>query len=139
MCNLFLLRNDKALRKQQKIQNKKFGKLSEVSCESVSHDPEKVICNFSSHKLTPVDTWRKLNVHKTFIRRPGRLLNVLCTFNLRPVSTRTKIEKQWLSDCPQDFCPKIYRRYVGDIFLTFNPHEQLKKFVVYMNTKHPNL
>ena len=29
----------------------------------------------------------KLNVHKTFRRRPGRLLNVVCTFNLRPVST----------------------------------------------------
>ena len=39
-------------------------------------------------KLTyPVDTGRKLNVHKTFRRRPGRRLNVLCTFNLRPVST----------------------------------------------------
>ena len=35
----------------------------------------------------PVDTRRKLNVHKTFRRRPGRLLNVLCTFNLPPVST----------------------------------------------------
>ena len=34
-----------------------------------------------------VDTGRKLNVHKTFRRRPGRLLNVLCKFNLRPVST----------------------------------------------------
>ena len=31
----------------------------------------------------PVDIGRKLNVHKTFRRRPGRLLNVLCTFNLR--------------------------------------------------------
>ena len=49
--NLFLLGNDKALRKHQKIQNKKFDKLSEVSCESVSHDPDKVIYNFSSHKL----------------------------------------------------------------------------------------
>ena len=37
---------------------------------------------------SPVDTGRKLNVHKTFRRRPGRLLNVLCTFNLRPVSTQ---------------------------------------------------
>ena len=37
--------------------------------------------------LHPVDTGRKSNVHKTFRRRPGRLLNVLCTFNLRPVST----------------------------------------------------
>ena len=34
-----------------------------------------------------VDTGRKLNVHKTFRRRPGRPLNVLCTFSLRPVST----------------------------------------------------
>ena len=38
-------------------------------------------------RLFPVDTGRKLNVHKTFRRRPGRLLSVLCTFNLRPVST----------------------------------------------------
>ena len=34
-----------------------------------------------------VETGRKLNVRKTLRRRPGRLLNVLCTFNLRPVST----------------------------------------------------
>ena len=37
--------------------------------------------------LYPVDTRRKLNVHKTFRRCPRRLLNVLCTFNLRPVFT----------------------------------------------------
>ena len=35
-------------------------------------------------------TGRKLNVHKTFRRRPGRLMIVLCTFNLRPVSTGVK-------------------------------------------------
>ena len=34
-----------------------------------------------------VDTECKLNVHKTFRRCPGRLLNILCTFNLHPVST----------------------------------------------------
>ena len=34
-----------------------------------------------------VDTRRKLNVHKAFRRRPGCLRNVLCTSNLRPVST----------------------------------------------------
>ena len=37
--------------------------------------------------INPVDTGRKLNVHKTFRKRPVLLLNVLCTFNLRPVST----------------------------------------------------
>ena len=34
-----------------------------------------------------VDTGRKLNVHKRFRRGPGRLLNVLYAFNVRPVST----------------------------------------------------
>ena len=42
-------------------------------------------------KANPVDRGRKLNVHKTFRRCPGRLLgrplNVLCTFNLRLVFT----------------------------------------------------
>ena len=37
--------------------------------------------------LVPVDTGRKLNPYKAIIRRPGRLLNVLCMFDLRPVST----------------------------------------------------
>ena len=41
----------------------------------------------NTEKLYPIDTGRKLNVHKTFRRRPGRLLNVLCKFSLRPVST----------------------------------------------------
>ena len=36
--------------------------------------------------ISPVDTGRKLNVHKKFTRRPERPLNALRTFNLRPVS-----------------------------------------------------
>ena len=48
-------------------------------------------------------------------------------------------EKHWLSDCLQDFCPNIYRRYVDNIYVTFNSHEQLKKFVEYMDTKHPDI
>ena len=35
----------------------------------------------------PVGTGRKCNVHKTFRRHPGCLLNVLCAFCLRFVST----------------------------------------------------
>ena len=35
--------------------------------------------------FAPVNTGRKLNVRKTFRRRPGRLLNILCLFNLRHV------------------------------------------------------
>ena len=40
----------------------------------------------SFQNIHPVGTGRKLNLHKTFRRRPGRLLNVLCTFNSHPVS-----------------------------------------------------
>ena len=41
--------------------------------------------------LYSVDTRRKLKVHKTFRRRPGHLLNVLCTFHLHLVSRGFKI------------------------------------------------
>ena len=59
---------------------------------------------------SPVDTGRKLNVYKTFRRRPGRLLNVLCAFSLRPVSAGRKrpIEK---------FVFKLI--YKGNIFHAF--------------------
>ena len=38
-------------------------------------------------EASPLNTGRKLNAHKTSRRCPGRLLNILRTFNLRPVST----------------------------------------------------
>ena len=44
------------------------------------------------HVAYPVDTGRQLNVYKTFRRRPGRLLNALCTVNSRPVSTGSCIK-----------------------------------------------
>ena len=51
--------------------------------------PDKVFFNLthSTKLINPAETGRKFNVHKTFRRRPGRLLKVLCTLNLRPVST----------------------------------------------------
>ena len=44
----------------------------------------------------PVDTGRKFNVHKTVRRRPGRLLNLLCTLNLCLVSTGNVCSKSIL-------------------------------------------
>lgn len=38
-----------------------------------------------SKKVIPQDTEPNLNVHKLFGRRPGRVVNVSCTFNLRLV------------------------------------------------------
>ena len=43
-----------------------------------------------SKASSPLDTGRKLNVHETFRRCPGLLLNVLCTFNLRIISRESR-------------------------------------------------
>ena len=45
------------------------------------------IIHINLKKYIPRRYRRKLNVHKTFWRRPRPLQNVLCTFNLLPVST----------------------------------------------------
>ena len=39
-----------------------------------------------------------LNIHKTFRTRPGRLLNVLCMFNLRPMSTGLDVKFKSLNE-----------------------------------------
>ena len=53
---------------------------------------ENLSIRFVRQSIIPVDTGRKLNVHKTLRRRPGCLLNVLGTFNLRPGSTGISIQ-----------------------------------------------
>ena len=50
-----------------------------------------------------------------------------------------RFEKQWLSECPPDILPKVFKRYVDDIFEMFLWQSHLKDFVNYMNTKHPNI
>ena len=48
-------------------------------------------------------------------------------------------EKKWLRECPEKFLPNVYKRYVDDIFVTFDSYSQLLKFVDYMNHQHSNL
>lgn len=48
-------------------------------------------------------------------------------------------EEIWLKDCPSEFKPKAYFRYVDDTFLLFDNAEQAPKFLNYLNTKHPNI
>ena len=45
-------------------------------------------------------------------------------------------EKKWLSECQPDILPKIFKRYVDDVFVMFLCQSH---FVNYMNTKHPNI
>ena len=35
--------------------------------------------------------------------------------------------------------PKLYKRYVDDIFVMFWSRDHVKRFVDYMNTKHPKM
>ena len=46
--------------------------------ENISNAVNNIVQEKNEEWRKPVETRRKSNVHKTFRRRPGRLLNVLC-------------------------------------------------------------
>ena len=48
-------------------------------------------------------------------------------------------EKKWISDCPVDFKPVFYRRYVDDTFILFKDSSHAPKFLDYLNSKHQNM
>ena len=48
-------------------------------------------------------------------------------------------EQVWLDDCPDEFKPVYYKRYVDDIFVLFQSPHHLEKFNEYLNTKHANV
>ena len=48
-------------------------------------------------------------------------------------------EVKWLEQCPKEFKPVFYRRYVDDIFVLFESAEHISKFRDYFSTRHPNM
>ena len=48
-------------------------------------------------------------------------------------------ETKWLNDCPLEFKPKFFRRYIDDIFLLFSDQNQILPFLNYLNSKHNNI
>ena len=48
-------------------------------------------------------------------------------------------EQTWLNDCPDEFRPVYYKKYVGDIFVLFQSPHNLEKFSEYLNAKHANI
>ena len=48
-------------------------------------------------------------------------------------------EQIWLKNCPCEFKPVIYKRYVDDTFLLFRSKDHIEKFRYYLNCKHPNI
>ena len=45
----------------------------------------------------------------------------------------------WHDDCPDDFEPVYYKRYVDDIFVLFQSPLHLEKFNEYLNRKHAKI
>ena len=48
-------------------------------------------------------------------------------------------ENIWLSDCPENFKPILYRRYVDDTFLLFKHKSHIELFLNYLNNKHSRI
>ena len=48
-------------------------------------------------------------------------------------------ENIWLTDCPVDFKPILYQRYVDDTFLLFKHRSHANLFLNYLNSKHSNI
>ena len=48
-------------------------------------------------------------------------------------------ESKWLRDCPNDFKPVFYRRYVDYIFVLFSSPDYADKFRECLTSKHPNI
>ena len=48
-------------------------------------------------------------------------------------------ETEWLNQCPSEFKPILYRRYVDDTFLLFKCQSHVSKFHEYINAKHPRI
>ena len=48
-------------------------------------------------------------------------------------------EKKWLQNCPSDFKPHYYWRYVDDIFVLFASPKHLEVFQNFLNDRHANM
>ena len=49
------------------------------------------------------------------------------------------LEEKFLDNCPSDFKPILYRRYVDDTFGTFRNKQQVDNFLSYINSCHKNI
>ena len=48
-------------------------------------------------------------------------------------------EKTWLDNCPLEFKPLLYRRYVDDTFVLFKNEDHAAQFLEYLNDRHQNI
>ena len=49
------------------------------------------------------------------------------------------LEQNFLSNCPSNYKPIFYRRFVDDTFCIFQKRTQVECFLNYLNRQHPNI
>ena len=49
------------------------------------------------------------------------------------------LEKNFLNMCPSHLKPKLYKRYLDDVFAVFETQQQAEGFQNYINSAHPNI
>ena len=49
------------------------------------------------------------------------------------------LERYFISNCPPELKPLLYRRYVDDTFCIFENSTQIQWFLQYLNRQHPNI
>ena len=49
------------------------------------------------------------------------------------------LEKRYLANCPSEFKPVLYRRYVDDTYCLFRDRDHITMFLDYINCQHPNI
>ena len=110
--------------------------LSNAVCELPIDNQETEI---NSKKLSyPAVTGRKLNVHKTLRRSPGCLLNVSCTFNLRPVSTGYIKWLRLVSDKMSQKQPKSNKKTLAFGHMMFVGANSFNTFIMKNSKKRQN-
>ena len=48
-------------------------------------------------------------------------------------------ETTWLQNCPEDFKPVFFKRYMDDTFAVFRNKNHVSSFLQYLNDKHQNI
>ena len=48
-------------------------------------------------------------------------------------------EEKWLNNCPSEYRPLYFRRYVDDCFIIFQHQSHVNKFLDYLNGQHPKI
>ena len=48
-------------------------------------------------------------------------------------------EEEWLRNCPENFRPIFFKRYMDDTIALFREKAHISKFLIYLNARHQNL